>query len=125
MGRQAAAAVKPKPPVGISLRLDLADGIRLGPGKADVLQGIAETGSIAGAGRRLNMSYKRVWGIVEELNGMFDATLIEAAKGGKAGGGAELTRLGQAVLAAYRRVEAGTERLAARELAQLRRRLAK
>lgn len=114
-----------KPPVGISLRLDLGPGIRLGPGKADVLEGIRETGSIAGAGRRLNMSYKRVWGIVEELNGMFDTALIQAAKGGKAGGGAELTRLGLAVLAAYRRVEAGTRRLAARELAQLRRRLAK
>ena len=117
--------MKSKPPVGISLRLDLADGIRLGPGKADVLQGIKETGSIAGAGRELGMSYKRVWGIVEELNGMFDAPLVEAAKGGKAGGGAGLTRLGQAVLAAYRRVEAETVRAAMRELTQLRRRLAK
>jgi molybdate transport system regulatory protein len=97
MGRQAATAVKPKLPVGISLRLDLADGIRLGPGKADVLEGIKETGSIAGAGRRLAMSYKRVWGIVEELNGMFDAPLVEAAKGGKAGGGARRLRLDAAI----------------------------
>lgn len=113
-----------KPAVGISLRLDLADGIRLGPGKADVLEGIQQTGSIAGAGRKLNMSYKRVWGIVEELNGMFDAPLVEAAKGGKSGGGATLSPLGEAVLAAYRRVEAETARAAARELARLRRRLA-
>lgn len=114
-----------RPPVGISLRLDLGPGIRLGPGKADVLESIQQTGSIAAAGRKLAMSYKRVWGIVEELNGMFDAPLVEAVKGGKAGGGARLTALGQAVLGAYRRVEAGTLRLAARECAGLRRRLPK
>jgi molybdate transport system regulatory protein len=89
-----------------------------------MLQGVGETGSIAASGRRLSMSYKRAWGIVEELNAMFDAPLVEAVKGGKAGGGAQLTALGQAVLAAYRRVEAETTRAASREFARLRRRLA-
>lgn len=113
---------KPRPP--LSIRLDLAPGVRLGPGKADVLEGIAETGSIAASGRRLSMSYKRVWGIVEELNRLFDAPLVAAAKGGRAGGGAALTDLGETVLARYRRIQDAASRAATAEVAALRRRLA-
>ncbi len=113
-----------KPRSALSIRLDLAPGVRLGPGKADVLEGIAETGSIAASGRRLNMSYKRVWTIVEELNRLFDAPLVSAAKGGKQGGGAALTALGQNVLTRYRRVQAAAAKAANAEVAALRRRLA-
>ena len=48
----------------------------IGPGKADVLQASAETGSIAEAGRRLGMGYQRAWSLVRAMNGDF----IEALK---------------------------------------------
>ncbi|NRG17221.1 LysR family transcriptional regulator [Rhizobiales bacterium] len=90
----------------VRLRIVLAPGIALGPGKADLLQGIAETGSIRAAGRRLSMSYKRAWNLVGELNRGFDEPLIETGKGGAGGGGgARLTGLGEEILARLRAIE--------------------
>ena len=106
------------PPV-ISIRIDFAPGMRLGPGKADLLEGIAGTGSIAAAGRQMGMSYKRAWMLVEALNAMFHGPLVVSTKGGRAGGGAELTDLGRQVLAAYRRAEAIIRSEAAADLAWL------
>lgn len=103
----------------ISLRIDFAPGARLGPGKADLLEGIAGTGSIAAAGRQMGMSYKRAWLLVETMNGMFAGPLVVSSKGGRAGGGAELTELGRQVLARYRRIEAATRADAATDLAWL------
>ncbi|MEA3220264.1 winged helix-turn-helix domain-containing protein [Immundisolibacter sp.] len=84
----------------LRLRLDLAAGISFGPGKAALLQGIAETGSIAAAGRRIGMSYKRAWQLVDGLNRDFAAALVSTSRGGAHGGGAALTPLGAEVLAA-------------------------
>jgi molybdate transport system regulatory protein len=90
----------------VRLRLRLAPGIDLGPGKADLLEGIHETGSISAAGRRMRMSYKRAWQLVDELNGLFDAPLVAASTGGSGGGGASLTKRGRDVLVRYRRMHA-------------------
>ncbi|MFN4275846.1 MAG: winged helix-turn-helix domain-containing protein [Ferrovibrio sp.] len=106
--------------IAARLRVVLAPDVFLGPGKADLLEGIAETGSISAAGRRLNMSYKRAWMLVETLNGYFAKPLVTAATGGKAGGGATLTALGQEVLMRYRRMAAATEKAIAEDVAALR-----
>jgi molybdate transport system regulatory protein len=92
-------------PFRLRLRLSGPQGIIMGPGRADLLALIAETGSIAAAGRRMGMSYKRAWGLVESLNASFSAPLIETAKGGAAHGGAKLTPLGEELLAAYQELE--------------------
>ncbi|MEO7325297.1 MAG: hypothetical protein ABIW82_10765 [Dokdonella sp.] len=105
----------------IHLRAMLAPGIALGPGKADLLEGIRETGSIAAAGRRMQMSYKRAWQLAEELNRMFLEPLIEATKGGTGGGGARLTRMGGRVLACYARMRTNALAAAANDLSALRR----
>jgi molybdate transport system regulatory protein len=69
------------------------------------LEGIADTGSIAGAGRRMGMSYRRAWVLAKSMNACFREPLIEAAKGGIGGGGARLTAMGREVLALYRAME--------------------
>jgi molybdate transport system regulatory protein len=69
------------------------------------LEGIADTGSIAGAGRRMGMSYRRAWVLAKSMNACFREPLIEAAKGGIGGGGARLTAMGHEVLALYRAME--------------------
>lgn len=99
----------------------LAPGIAFGPGKADLLEGIRETGSIAAAGRRMQMSYKRAWQLAEELNHMFRGPLIEATKGGTGGGGARLTRMGERVLACYSQMRTNALAAAASDLSALRR----
>lgn len=105
--------------VGTRLRVVLEADIALGPGKADILEGVRDTGSIAAAGRRMGMSYKRAWTIVDGLNRDFREPLVSAAKGGARGGGARLTPLGEEVLARYRRIEAIAEEAAAGEIAAL------
>jgi len=92
--------------IGARLRIVLAPEVALGPGKADLLEGIAAKGSIAAAGRAMGMSYKRAWMLVETLNGYFGTPLVRTTKGGKSHGGAELTPTGEKVLALYRRMEA-------------------
>ena len=109
---------------GVRLRLVLRPDVAIGPGRADMLEGIVATGSIAAAGRRMGMSYKRAWMLVEELNGAFRGPLVAAATGGRAGGGAKLTALGADVLARYRRIEAAAELAARKDLTALRRVLA-
>jgi molybdate transport system regulatory protein len=89
-------------PARVRLRLVFGDDFALGPGKADLLEGIAETGSIAAAGRRMDMSYKRAWSLVESLNAAFAAPLVSRSRGGTRGGGAALTDMGEQVLAHYR-----------------------
>jgi len=101
----------------------LSEGVALGPGKADLLEGIRDTGSIAAAGRRMKMSYTRAWGLVETMNREFGRPLVAAVKGGANRGGATLTPLGEEVLIRYRRMEASAARAIATDIAALRRKL--
>ena len=86
----------------------LRPGAALGPGKIDLLEAIAETGSIRAAGSRFKMSYRRAWSLVAELNGMFKTPLVIAETGGRGGGGATLTPLGRKVVERFRAMEAGS-----------------
>ncbi|MEZ5832332.1 MAG: LysR family transcriptional regulator [Dongiaceae bacterium] len=104
---------------GARLRVVLGPGIALGPGKADLLEAIAATGSISAAGRRLKMSYRRAWLLVEELNSSFQTALVAADKGGAHGGGARLTGLGERVLRHFRNMERKTQKAIAADLAAL------
>src|ERR1700686_2748214 len=87
------------------IRILLGSSIAIGPGKAALLEDIAETGSISAAGRRMGMSYLRAWLLAKTINACFQKPLIEAAKGGIGGGGARLTAMGREVLALYRAME--------------------
>ncbi|WP_420407531.1 winged helix-turn-helix domain-containing protein [Hoeflea sp.] len=109
-----------KAPDNPSLRIRILFGedAMLGPGKADLLERIGETGSIAAAGRAMSMSYKRAWMLVMEMNAAFRDPLVESTRGGARGGGARLTDAGSTVLAHYRKLEditakAGAERIGA------------
>jgi molybdate transport system regulatory protein len=85
----------------IQIRLFKGDAIAMGPGKAALLMAIAETGSISAAGRKMNMSYRRAWLLVDTMNQCFKEPLVISTKGGKDGGGANLSALGETVLAMY------------------------
>ena len=88
------------------LRLWLGEDIAMGPGKADLLEAIAEAGSIAAAGRKLHMSYRRAWLLVDTMNRCFREPLVASATGGQGGGGAHLTEAGREVLGQYRALQA-------------------
>ena len=79
--------------------------IAFGPGKLELLELIAETGSIGKAAQRMEMSYMRAWSLIQIMNTCFKEPVIEAMRGGHERGGAELTATGQRVLKLYRRME--------------------
>ncbi len=109
----------PNPP-RLRLRILFGEDAMLGPGKAELLDGIRDCGSIAAAGRRMNMSYKRAWMLVEQMNSAFAKPLVDSARGGQGGGGAHLTDTGIEVLRLYRAVEDTAARSAEADIAALR-----
>ena len=77
----------------------------MGPGKAQLIERIAATGSISSAARDMGMSYRRAWQLVEALNRSFRSPVIETAVGGPRGGGARVTPLGRKLVADFHRME--------------------
>jgi molybdate transport system regulatory protein len=91
-----------------NLRFTLAGGAPLSHGKAELMELIRETGSIRQAAARMDMSYRRGWLLVDELNRMFREPSVETKKGGKSGGGAGLTSFGETLLKRFRDMEKRT-----------------
>jgi molybdate transport system regulatory protein len=89
----------------IEVAADQGSWPAIGPGKAALLEASGETGSIAAAGRRMGMSYRRAWVLAKTMNACFRDPLIKTAKGGIGGGGARLTVMGREVLTLYRAME--------------------
>ena len=93
------------PELNARIRLQLGEDIALGPGKVELLELIEETGSISAAARRMGMSYRRAWLLVETMNRCFASPLVETAQGGKGGGGAGVSEMGQQVMSLYHQLE--------------------
>jgi molybdate transport system regulatory protein len=104
----------------LSLRIDLDTEGRIGPGKIQLLENIRECGSISAAGRAMNMSYKRAWDLVDEINRICRQAAVERQTGGKNGGGAMLTQFGTSLVARYRKIERDAASAVRKELAALR-----
>ncbi|QGP78038.1 winged helix-turn-helix domain-containing protein [Sphingobium sp. CAP-1] len=85
----------------IKIQIYCGDQIAMGPGKADLLDAIASEGSISAAGRKLGMSYRRCWLLVDVMNRCWDAPLVATSSEG-----ATLTERGVGVLADYRALQA-------------------
>ena len=94
-------------------------GVAIGPGKIALLEAIAETGSITSAAKKLGMSYRRAWLLVQETNGCLVEPAVAAAAGGQAGGGTSLTPTGKSLVQRYRELERQTEVVVARKLKKL------
>jgi molybdate transport system regulatory protein len=104
------------------LRVTFTADFYMGPGRADLLEGIAETGSIAAGGKRMGMSYKRAWSLVQALNDGWGSPLVEASRGGAGQGGAALTEDGAFVLARYRAMQEATRGAIAGEVSAVNKR---
>ena len=104
----------------LSVRIDLDPEGRIGPGKILLLENIDSCGSISAAGRAMNMSYKRAWDLVDEINRICRHAAVERQTGGKNGGGAVLTPFGLSLVARYRKIERDAASAVKKELAALR-----
>lgn len=116
---------QPRPSAGapgqgkLVLRVDFGGRGAIGPGKIRLLEEIDRTGSISAAGRQLEMSYRRSWLLVDDLNRCFREPLVASQRGGTRGGGAGLTDFGREVIRRFRAVEAAAATAAQGDMAVL------
>lgn len=109
-------ALKRTPQIQFRVRVTTGTDIAVGPGKIELLEAIAKTGSITAAARQLRMSYRRAWLLVATMNRCFKVPVVAAEVGGKRGGGTHLTNSGKQAVARYRRIERMAEKASAGEL---------
>lgn len=110
--------------VQFRVRFLAGDEVALGPGKVSLLEVIARTGSISAAAKEKGMSYRRAWQLVDTMNRCFREPLVDTAVGGRDGGGTRLTAAGEAVVVAYRAMEAAAAEAAAHHIGTIARRIA-
>lgn len=101
------------------LRIDFSADCSIGPGKIALLEAIARTGSLSAAGRELDMSYRRAWLLLHNVNQAFAEPVVQLSVGGKSGGGAQLTAFGHRLVATYRQFEHSVAAQAAQAFADL------
>jgi molybdate transport system regulatory protein len=97
---------RPEPFLSIRIRVHWGGQFAMGPGKADLLETVASTQSIAAAGRALGYSYTKTRRLLEEMNSSYRGPLVATTRGGPHGGGAVVTEVGYQVLALFRDMEA-------------------
>ena len=85
------------------------DGLPVfGDGKAEMLERIAQAGSLSAAARSLGISYRRLWGRLVAMERRLGVRMVARRSGGRGGGGAQLTQAGRKLLDRYRRFRCGT-----------------
>lgn len=117
--KTAAPAARAKPRARFRIRITVGEVIAIGPGKIDLLEAIAETGSITAAAKHLDMSYRRAWLLLDELNRALRRPAVDSAKGGAHGGGSALTEAGRDLISLYRRIEKTAAQSCQADLARL------
>jgi molybdate transport system regulatory protein len=94
-------------------------GLAIGPGKVALLEAIERTGSITSSAKKLGMSYRRAWLLIDETNRCLIRPAVRTTTGGQRGGGASLTPVGVELVRCYRSLERQTELAVTRKLKSL------
>ena len=100
----------------LTIRIDFDDDAAFGPGKARLLECVESEGSIRGAAILMGMSYRRAWMLLQEIEAILGAPVVDGATGGVNGGGTRLTALGRSVMKRYRSIEKRAEEAVRRDL---------
>jgi molybdate transport system regulatory protein len=107
----------------VRFRIDFAENSNLGPGKIALLEGIRTHGSVSEAARRMGISYRRAWLLLDSLNKSFNMPATVNSVGGRGGGGAEITPFGVLLIERYREVEKKLNEVAGEYLKEIRTRV--
>jgi len=96
----------------VRIRVDLSPECSIGPGKVSLLEAIEREGSLSVAARSIDMSYRRAWNLLDDLNQSFTEPVVSTSTGGLQGGGARLTEFGRELAKAFRALERAARPLA-------------
>ena len=105
MSKQTSKPRRPELLLRGRVTVELESMVGLNDAGADLLEQLVISGSLSEAARQLHFSYRYAWLLMDGMNRAWGAPLVITATGGKRGGGAKLTELGHAVLAAYRQLQ--------------------
>lgn len=105
-------------PLKLKIQIMCGDEVAMGPGKADLLDAIAQHHSISAAGRAMGMSYRRSWLLVDAMNRCWQGPLVATTPGNQKAG-AHLTELGETILSHYRALQGEVEQVSTQRLAAL------
>ena len=105
--------------IHLSIRVDFAPGVRIGPGKIALLEAIRSTGSITAAAKSIGMSYRRAWLLVDEINRTLQKPAVATKQGGSERGGTTLTPVGERI-GLYHKIKSRVGAKAGREFRALR-----
>src|SRR6185295_16333475 len=91
-----------RPPMSIKPKLRVwvtfGDDLKLGDGRARLLERIDELGSLRKAAQEFEMSYRNAWGYLRELEEAAGFKFVERAPGGGPASGMRLTEEGRRFL---------------------------
>jgi molybdate transport system regulatory protein len=113
------SAARTAPEVRFRMRIRKGETVALGPGKVDLLEAVRDYGSISAAARSLDMSYRRAWLLIDELNKSLKSPATVSEQGGQSGGGCVLTPVGEDIVRLYREVEAQAQKACAKQIGAL------
>ncbi|GAB4068132.1 LysR family transcriptional regulator [Ancylobacter sonchi] len=112
-----------RPRDGLFIRVYFGDGRHLGPSMIELLEAIRRERSILSAAKKMGMSYRRAWLLVEELDTSYGQRVV-VTHPGRRGHGTDLTPFGERLIALYRAIEEKSAAATAAETAELRAALA-
>ena len=115
---------KTGPQAQFRMRIRKGDTVALGPGKVALLEAVREHGSISAAARSMEMSYRRAWLLIDELNRSLKSPATVSEQGGQSGGGCVLTPVGEDIIRLYRDVKVQAHEACAKQIAALKRLMA-
>jgi molybdate transport system regulatory protein len=101
--------------IHISIRLDLPNGDRIGPGEIALLEAIRTQGSITAAARYLGICYRTAWLLVQEINDPLQEPAVSTKHAGVKRSGAVVTPVGEKVIDLYHSIEGVTSASAHQE----------
>jgi molybdate transport system regulatory protein len=91
--------------LGYKLWFEVEGKMVMGPGRAELLHAIDEVGSLSGAARKMDLSYRHAYQLVQDLNERCGEKVLISSIGGKTGGGMSLTPYGRELLAEFERAD--------------------
>ncbi len=87
------------------IRIESENERFLGPGRIELLENIIETGSISQAAKKMGMSYKKAWDLINSMNKQTKMPIVITHAGGENGGGTLVTEEGKKIIAAFKKLD--------------------